>query len=442
MPSPFTRKVTTSHGLAARLSPSNRRRDAMPHSRLPPSAADQEEGQAALLLSNLPPPPSNAQPPSISRAILFLIGFSTLTFASAAYYSLRETEHIASQLGSSRDVFSNISSYLTSSSSSSTSSSGNVWGPGITDQKLSSAHAHDTATKLGLRMQSLLGWCEQLHFPAALTEFIGRTYIIVAEGYLELPPCKQAVVPIVAVNSAVFAAWSIASFRQGAGGRMYKWMTTHFVHRPCSNRLHTMVSSVYSHQAPLHLVFNNIALWSISSSALILASTRYAYTNSRIAESWPTPHFLAFFTSAGLFASTVSHIVSAIQFKRLSCLLSLPIAKAMVGRQASLGASGAVYACLIMSACAFPQAQLGIIFLPFVTVPIGVGVAGLVAADVVGVLRGWRVFDHWAHLGGAAFGGLYWYGDGVRAWEGLKKWLVERVGFGSGQRERGVECRV
>ncbi|SOV05524.1 uncharacterized protein UDID_18449 [Ustilago sp. UG-2017a] len=57
MPSPFTRKVTTSHGLAARLSPSNRRRDAMPHSRLPPSAADQEEGQAALLLSNLPPPP-------------------------------------------------------------------------------------------------------------------------------------------------------------------------------------------------------------------------------------------------------------------------------------------------------------------------------------------------------------------------------------------------
>ncbi|KAJ1596811.1 hypothetical protein NDA14_007929 [Ustilago hordei] len=423
MPSPFTRKVTTSHRLR---SPSNHRRDAMRHSRLPP------------------PSPSNAQPPSISRALLFLIGFSTLTFTSAAYYSLRQTEGIACQLGSSRDVFSNISSYLTSSSSSSsssssTSSSGNVWGPGITDEKLSNAHAHDTATKLGVRMQSLLGWCEQLHFPAALTEFIGRTYIIVAEGYLELPPCKQAVVPIVAVNSIVFAAWSIASLRRGAGGRMYKWMSRHFVHRPCSNRLHTMVSSVYSHQAALHLVFNSIALWSISSSALILASTGYAYTNSRIPESCATPHFLAFFTSAGLFASSVSHIVAAIRFKRLSCLLSLPIAKTMMAREASLGASGAVYACLIMSACAFPQAQLGIIFLPFVTVPIGVGVAGLVAVDVLGVLRGWRVFDHWAHLGGAAFGGLYWYGDGVRAWEGLKKCLVERVGFGSGQRGRGFQ---
>ncbi|KAJ1035666.1 hypothetical protein NDA18_000443 [Ustilago nuda] len=248
MSSPFTRKVSTSHGLAARLrSPFNGHRDAMRHSSLPARTA------------------SNAQPPSISRALLFLVGFSTLTFTSAAYYSLRQTEGIASQLGSSRDVFSNISSYLTfSSSSSSSSTSGNIWGPGITDEKLSNAHAHETATKLGVWMQSLLGWCEQLHFPAALTEFMGRTFIIVAEGYVELPPCKQAVVPIVAVNSVVFAAWSIASFRRGAGARMYKWMSRHFVHRPCSNRLHTMVSSVYSHQAALHLVLNSIALWSIS----------------------------------------------------------------------------------------------------------------------------------------------------------------------------------
>uniref|UniRef100_V5GRR1 Peptidase S54 rhomboid domain-containing protein n=2 Tax=Kalmanozyma brasiliensis (strain GHG001) TaxID=1365824 RepID=V5GRR1_KALBG len=193
-----------------------------------------------------------------------------------------------------------------------------------------------------------------------------------------------------------------------------------------------MLTSVFSHQTFLHFAFNNYALWSFGGSALIVAAHHAASYRSgaHVPEASPTPHFLAFFATAGVFAATVSHIVAAVRFRRISALHGLDVARAALGRQGSLGASGAVYAAVVMSACAFPDAQLGIIFLPFITFPIGAGVAGLVAADVAGVLLRWRMFDHWAHLGGAAFGWVYWW-YGAEAWERLKRVLVERLRMGA-----------
>lgn len=78
----------------------------------------------------------------------------------------------------------------------------------------------------------------------------------------------------------------------------------------------------------------------------------------------------------------------------------------------SLGASGAVYAALVTTALAYPDTHISLILPP--TPPIGIqyGVGGLVLMDVVGALRGWKMLDHWAHLGGAAFGAMYWrYGS-------------------------------
>lgn len=221
-------------------------------------------------------------------------------------------------------------------------------------------------------------------------------------------------------------------------------MNANFLHRPSTNSLRTMMTSVFSHQTFLHFLFNNMALWSIGGSALIVASHQLSsspsfssslFSSSKDAEGFigeasHTPHFLAFFITAGLFASTVSHVVAAIRFRRIASLLSLDIAKSTVGRQASLGSSGAVYSLLVMSALAYPDAKLGILFLPFISFPIGVGVAGLVAMDVTGILLRWRLFDHWAHLGGALFGWVYWNGVGEQAWETVKSWLVNTFGIG------------
>lgn len=432
-----TRSLSTSTNSFARLSPSSSRRRTI--------RLENEQDYATVYHTDNPTPSSSAsapQQPSVTRAVLFLFGFSALTFTGAAYYSLRETEHIASEVRGSRDVFAHLSSFFSSSSSSNSSSgSGSeVWGPGVTEKALMAAKQHETAQRLGLRMEYLVGWCQQLHLPQGVTEFVGRSYIILAEKYLDLSPAKQAVVPVVAVNSAVFLLWTIASARRGkvgGGGGLWHWMNRNFVHRPSSNRPFTMLTSVFSHQTALHFLLNNLALWSIGGSALYYAKN-HLDNSTGISEASLTPHFVTFFTSAGIFAATVSHIVSAMRFKRLSSSSLHGLAFAMqrtLANQGSLGSSGAVYSALVMSAFAFPDAQLAIIFLPWVSVPIGMGVVGVVAMDVVGILRGWRMFDHWAHLGGAVFGCAYWYG-GARMWEWVKESVVRWSGFGVAHESR------
>jgi rhomboid-like protein len=109
----------------------------------------------------------------------------------------------------------------------------------------------------------------------------------------------------------------------------------------------------------------------------------------------------------------------------------------------SLGASGAIYSTVIMSTLAFPDAEVSLVFPPTPSFPIQYGVGGLVLLDCVGILRGWRYgadlvfffhglcadvlvfcavgrfFDHYAHLGGAAFGALY-HMYGMRVWDAMR----------------------
>lgn len=56
----------------------------------------------------------------------------------------------------------------------------------------------------------------------------------------------------------------------------------------------------------------------------------------------------------------------------------------------SLGASGAIYAAVTLTALAFPHTEIALIIPPSFPIPIQWGVGGLVALDVIGALRGWR----------------------------------------------------
>lgn len=56
----------------------------------------------------------------------------------------------------------------------------------------------------------------------------------------------------------------------------------------------------------------------------------------------------------------------------------------------SLGASGAIYAAVTLTALAYPDAVVSLIFPPTWPIPIQWGVGALVLVDVFGVLRGWR----------------------------------------------------
>ncbi|GAB1518256.1 hypothetical protein RhiTH_001315 [Rhizoctonia solani] len=164
-------------------------------------------------------------------------------------------------------------------------------------------------------------------------------------------------------------------------------------------------------------------------AANALLRNKQALVPSGLPESTSMYHFMAFFLTAGLFSSYVSHIIST--RVRLPALLrtltstsirteAIAASRAHGVIAPSLGASGAIYAAVTASALAYPDASVSLIFLPFVSLPIGAGVGGMVCLDIIGIIRGWRTFDHWAHLAGASFGVVY-YRYGADFWDWVRR---------------------
>uniref|UniRef100_A0A2K5E9R9 Presenilin-associated rhomboid-like protein, mitochondrial n=1 Tax=Aotus nancymaae TaxID=37293 RepID=A0A2K5E9R9_AOTNA len=84
------------------------------------------------------------------------------------------------------------------------------------------------------------------------------------------------------------------------------------------------------------------------------------------------------------------------------------VCKVATGRYGpSLGASGAIMTVLAAVCTKMPEGRLAIIFLPILTFTAGNALKAIIAMDTAGLILGWKVFDHAAHLGGALFG--IWY---------------------------------
>lgn len=125
-----------------------------------------------------------------------------------------------------------------------------------------------------------------------------------------------------------------------------------------------------------------------------------------------TFHSIAFFISCGVCANLIPQYIRLLSIRSRTLMLS-KAAPALLP-MSSLGASGAVYSCLVVDAIANPEFQIVFIFLPLIPFSIGYGVTGMLALDTIGVLRGWHTFDHLCHLSGAAIGvGAYHYGPAV-----------------------------
>ncbi|KAL7424497.1 hypothetical protein Q5752_000181 [Cryptotrichosporon argae] len=340
---------------------------------------------------------------SVARPILFSLGLGGAAYFAAAAYTNTETEHWMRKLGA-----------------------GSVWRMGgqpgdremMRAQRLEAAKdAQDTLNTLPQRLSFL---------PSAIATPIVRTYILTSEYLLNTPAAQLAPAGLIAGMGAVFLAWRVP--------RWEPFMRTWFLHRPVVftrgmewRNCVTLFTSTISHQSFAHFAFNSIALYSFGSAA-------YTYLSLPSSPSLPsvthTPHFVSFLLLAGLFSSLSSHLfTNLVRLPRLLRTLSSPArlssAQALAAHQAilpSLGASGAIYAALSMTALAFPDSHVSIIFLPFISMPIGLGVAGMVAVDLVGLIRGWRMFDHVAHLGGAFFGALY-YAYGRPLWARARELL-------------------
>uniref|UniRef100_A0A3B3VT81 rhomboid protease n=1 Tax=Poecilia latipinna TaxID=48699 RepID=A0A3B3VT81_9TELE len=192
---------------------------------------------------------------------------------------------------------------------------------------------------------------------------------MVDDFWRSLTEGQRTATGIIVVNAAVLCCWRIPA--------MQRTMIKYFTSNPASKtQCLPMILSSFSHYSIIHMVANMYVLWTFSSGIVSLLGKE---------------QFLAVYLSAGVISTMVSYVC-----------------KTASGRfYPSLGASGAVMAVLAAVCMKVPEAKLGIIFLPMVTFTAGNALKALVAIDSAGLILGWRLFDHAAHLGGALFG--VWY---------------------------------
>ncbi|KAE9965133.1 hypothetical protein EG328_009965 [Venturia inaequalis] len=229
---------------------------------------------------------------------------------------------------------------------------------------------------------------------------------------------EHATLIIIATNAVVFLAWGLASRVPALSYRMGR----SFMHFPGVTSSYTLLTSVFSHQSVGHFAFNMIGLYSFGPTCFDYLTVRRTTQYPNVHESTSqqkrsmnlnsTFHSIAFFVSCGICANLIPQYIRLLSARSRTLMLSkmAPALRPMP----SLGASGAIYSCLVVNAIYNPNEQIMLIFLPFIPFNIGYGVTGMIALDAVGVLRGWHGFDHLCHLSGAALGaGAYLYGPAV-----------------------------
>lgn len=335
--------------------------------------------------------------PTIRNQVLFFVGGSLLAYSIAASQTEVDTEY--------------WSKHLVSVS--------HRWTPRPpTTEEMRKAQYLELGKYLQTQVNQLKDTLAE--WPLALRNLALSVYVQAAQSYLDAPEGRRLCWLICGVNTAIYLVWKIP--------RLAPFMTRTFTHHPLSGRSYTLLTSMFSHKSFIHLLANSMALASFGSAAthyFTLEQLKHGEHQQEATAKW---HFLAFFISAGLFSGLVSHTAACkVLFPRLvnqftasAVIKNSPAATAISSTAVktataapreilpSLGASGAIYAAVTVSALAFPDAQVSLIFPPFVSIPIQAGVGGLVILDMIGIIRGWRMFDHYAHLGGAAFGAIYY----------------------------------
>ncbi|KAG6832660.1 hypothetical protein H0H87_000842 [Tephrocybe sp. NHM501043] len=273
--------------------------------------------------------------------------------------------------------------------------------------------------------------------PKVVRPWLAAGYAAFMNPYGNSSEGKRLCWKICLFNAAIWVAWKVKRFQAP--------MMLRFTHHPLSGLSYTLFTSMFSHKSFFHLLCNCLALESFGSAAylyLVREQDKAAPEQLEVSASW---HFLGFFLSAGLFSGLVSHVVSTkLLYPRVVAQLSAPTTVARTETWAaavaasaapataaaakatpkpilpSLGASGAIYASVTLTALAFPESQISLIIPPSYPIDIQTGVGALVLLDIIGATRGWRMFDHWAHLGGAAFGAAY-YCYGPAFWQNLRR---------------------
>jgi len=184
---------------------------------------------------------------------------------------------------------------------------------------------------------------------------------------------------LIGLNAVVFGAWKLSKHRPALEQFLWRHFTVSYEHIR-QKHFHTLLTCNFSHMDFWHVGLNMVVTYGFS-AALI--------------NSIGVPRFIPLYIGAGLCSATASILKNRF------------ITNDVLRR--SVGASGCIYGVIAAFVLHYPTAPLNFVFFPWYTFPAKYGVAGLLSLDMIGIIRGWKLFDHSAHLGGFAFGSLYWY---------------------------------
>lgn len=191
---------------------------------------------------------------------------------------------------------------------------------------------------------------------------------------------NDVILGIVLANGLVFGAWHLSKQNRD----LHIFLRKHFILSPYGvfqeKRIHTLVTSFFSHFDPFHFIGNMFVFYSFGQSTLpLLGTARFLslYFGGGIVSSicqlaWP------FFVPKNWPASYENHRFAP-----------------------GLGASGAVSAVVMYNILTFPREM--VYFFGVLPVPAALFGLGFIAMDVYGLYTGGQ-HGNAAHLGGAVFG--------------------------------------
>ncbi|KAF7309810.1 Rhomboid domain-containing protein [Mycena indigotica] len=358
--------------------------------------------------------------PSIQKQTIFVLSGTLLAFTYASALTTVETEEAVEKMTRGRS---------------------RTWPHTITSIDMRNAADFALAQELREGLKKVGSATESL--PVATRNRIMRLWATVAQSYLNVSDGKRLCWKLCLLNIGVWLAFK--------SRRLRPFMMHGFAHDPLSGKSYTMLTSILSSPVLPLLGLNLLFLDGFGSSAAFHLTQRQERIPDSQLEATSRYHFLAFFVSAGLFAALASHIVHVkVLYPRLISRLSAsspatskpdtwasalrnmppptsrfrsffrlppPPSPAPPRLAPRFAGTGALYALMTITALGFPNAEISLFYPPNYSVPIQWGACGLLLLDVFGIWRGWKLLDHFAHLGGAAFGGLYYlYGPGAWNW--------------------------
>ncbi|CAF1421235.1 unnamed protein product [Rotaria magnacalcarata] len=198
--------------------------------------------------------------------------------------------------------------------------------------------------------------------------------------WYNIPESKRTIGTIIGLNLIVLLSWRIKRFEP--------FLLKYFTSTPYKKNVSSMLLSTFSHYNGIHFLCNMYVLWSFSDPIIKIFGKE---------------QFFALYLSGGVISSWLSYVI-----------------KVMTRTQnISLGASGSIMAILGVICTQYPDAELAIIFLPFLTFSAKTGIISMISFDLLGTIMRWRYLDHSAHLGGVFFGIFYVKYGSKFMWESL-----------------------